>query len=99
VGWRPLVDAGQTPAEVVRASSRFPELFTNQYTTGEVSGKLDDTLRRLHQYYQAEGSRKLHALAQWTPRAVYLCVMLLIAYKVVQFWTGYFKQVGDAAGF
>jgi len=99
VGWRPLVDAGQTPAEVVRTSSRFPELFTNQYTTGEVSGKLDDTLRRLHLYYQSEGSRKLHALAQWPPRAVYLCVMLLIAYKVVQFWTGYFKAVGDAAGF
>lgn len=98
-GWRPLVDAGQTPAEVVRACSKFPELFTNQYTTGEVSGKLDDALRRLHHYYQTEGSRKLHALAQWTPRGVYLCVMLMIAYKIIQFWTGYFKEVGAAAGF
>src|SRR5262249_25105084 len=59
VGWRPLVDAGQTPSEVVNASRRFPELFANQYATGEVSGKLDDALRRLHQYYQNEGSRKL----------------------------------------
>jgi type II secretory pathway component PulF len=99
LAWRPLVDAGQTPAEVVRASPRFPELFANQYATGEVSGKLDETLRGLHRYYQEEGSRKLHALARWTPRAVYLGVMLMIAYRVVRFWSDYFNQIGAAGGF
>jgi len=44
--------AGQTPAEALNASGRFPELFANQYATGEISGKLDDNLRRLHTYYQ-----------------------------------------------
>src|SRR5204863_6974984 len=52
IGWRPLVDGGQTPAEVVNTSNRFPELFANQYMSGEISRKLDETLRRLHQYYQ-----------------------------------------------
>ena len=99
LGWRPLVDAGQTPAEVVSASGRFPEMFTNQYTTGEVSGQLDDTLHRLHQYYQEEGSRKLHLVTQWVPRGVYLLVVLLIAYHIVQFYVGYFRDVGAAGGF
>lgn len=99
VGWRPLVDAGQTPSEVVRACSEFPPLFANQYATGEVSGKLDDTLRGLHRYFQEEGSRKLHALARWTPRAVYLLIMLAIAYRIVAFWSDYFRQVGAAGGF
>ena len=99
LAWRPLVDAGQTPSEVVRVSSKFPELFANQYATGEVSGKLDDTLRGLHRYYQEEGSRRLHSLARWTPRAVYLLVMLLIAYRVVHFWADYFNQVSAAGGF
>src|SRR5205814_10703053 len=36
LAWRPLVNAGQTPAEVVSASTRFPEMFENQYNTGEV---------------------------------------------------------------
>jgi type II secretory pathway component PulF len=98
-GWQPQVRAGETPAEAVAASGKFPELFSHQYTTGEVSGKLDETLRRLHYYYQEEGSRKLHALAQWSPRFVYLFVALMIAVRVVQFWTGYFKQVQDAGGF
>ena len=97
--WQPQVRAGETPAEAMVASGKFPELFSHQYTTGEVSGKLDETLRRLHLYYQEEGSRKLHALAQWTPRFVYLSVALMIGVRVVQFWTGYFKQVQDAGGF
>lgn len=99
LAWRPLVDGGQTPAEVVRASARFPQMFESQYSTGEVSGKLDETLRLLHRFYQEEGTRKLHAVAQWTPRAVYLFIVLMIAFKVVHFWTDYFSQVSAAGGF
>ncbi len=97
--WRPLVEAGQTPAEVVSASGRFPDLFVHQYHTGEISGKLDDSLRRLHQYYQEEGARKLRALAQWTPRLIYIGIVVAIGVKIIQFWQGYFQQIGAAGGF
>jgi len=97
--WLPEVHAGRTPAEALRASGRFPDLFANQYATGEVSGKLDSVLIRLHQYYQEEGTRKLHAVAQWTPRLLYLIVALIIAWRIVNFYTGYFKQIQDAGGF
>jgi type IV pilus assembly protein PilC len=99
LAWRPLVDAGQTPAEVVRASNVFPDIFSSQYATGEVSGQLEETLRRLQQYYQDDGTRKLHAVAQWVPRAVYLGVVVIIGYYIIQFWTGYFQQIGNAGGF
>jgi len=99
LAWRPLLKEGQTPAEIVSASGKFPDLFTNQYASGEISGKLDETLLRLRQYYQEEGSRKLHAVAQWTPRFVYLLVALMIAYTVVRFYMGYFQQIRDAGGF
>jgi len=97
--WKPRVVSGQMPAEAVRGCRHFPELFANLYSSGEVSGKLDDALRRLHQYYQEEGSRKLRAVAQWTPRIIYFVVALMIAYRVIQFWMGYFKQIQDAGGF
>jgi type IV pilus assembly protein PilC len=97
--WQPQLNAGRTPGEMLEASGVFPEIFVNQYATGEISGKLDETLRRMHTYYQEEGSRKLHAVAQWTPRMIYFAVMLLIAYRVVRFWTDYFQQVRDAGGF
>ena len=78
--WKPQVAAGQTPAEVVRACPLFPETFANLYASGEVSGKLDETLRRLHVYHE-EGTPKLHAFATWTPRLIYFLVVLIIAYK------------------
>jgi type IV pilus assembly protein PilC len=99
LAWRPLVDAGQTPAEVINASHRFPELFASQYATGEVSGQLDDALRRLAVYYREEGSRKLQAVSRWVPRAVYLCIVFAIAYRIVAFYTNYFGMVRDAGGF
>jgi type II secretory pathway component PulF len=94
--WTPQVRAGQTPAEAVSRAGVFPELFANLYRTGEVSGKLDESLRSLHQYYQEEGTRKFHLLAQWAPRLFYLLVVLAIAFKVIQFWLGYFQQINDA---
>jgi type II secretory pathway component PulF len=99
LAWRPLVDAGQTPAEVLRTSRYFPPLFASHYATGEVSGQLEQSLHGLHQIYQEQGSRKLRALAQWTPRVIYLGVVLMIAYRVVSFWVGYFNQVSAAGGF
>jgi len=98
LAWRPQVDAGLTPAEAVRASSRFPELFAAQYATGEISGQLDDTLGRLRAYYQEEGSRKLQAFSRWMPRAIYFCVVLMIAYRIIHFYAGYFSQIGNAGG-
>lgn len=97
--WRPLLLAGKTPAEIVNSSGKFPDLFCSQYHAGEVSGKLDETLDRLHHYYRDEGSRKLHAVARWLPRAVYLIIVLGIAYYILQFYVGYFNQVRDAGGF
>ena len=98
-GWRHPLEAGQTPAELLTASRKFPQMFASQYHTGEVSGKLDETLKLLHRFYQEEGSRKLHALVQWTPRAVYICIAFMIGYRVIHFWMNYFNQVSAAGGF
>ena len=92
----PDVKAGQTPSEAVTECGVFPSLFANQYHAGEVSGKLDETLRQMHRYYQEEGSRKMHAVAQWTPRLIYLMVALGIAYYIVNFWMNYFQQINNA---
>jgi type II secretory pathway component PulF len=93
--WESDVRAGQTPAEAVKESGAFPDLFSGLYSTGEISGQLDDTLRRLHQHYQEESSRQLQAFARWAPRMVYFGVLLLIAYQVVSFWSGYYAQINE----
>ncbi len=91
--WRPDVLAGQPPSEALNASGKFPDLFANQYATGEISGKLDEVLGRLHRYYEEEGTRRLRAVAQWTPRIAYLVIALAIAWQIIKFWSAYFQEI------
>jgi type IV pilus assembly protein PilC len=91
--WKSRVVAGQMPSEAVRLCPLFPETFANLYASGEISGKLDDSLRHLSRLYNEDGSRKLTAFATWTPRLVYMLVALFIGYKIIQFYTGYFNQI------
>ncbi len=97
--WKPRVVAGVTPAEAVKGCPLFPELFANLYSTGEVSGQLDDSLRRLHTYYREDATRKLHFLSQWVPRILYFAVAALVAWKVISFYLDYFDQINKAGNF
>lgn len=94
-GWDPKLRAGLTPAELVKETSYFPDVFSSLYATGETSGQLDTTLKRLHQYYQAESSRQFHLLAKYFPRLVYLIIVLFIAYRIVSFYQGYFANINQ----
>lgn len=94
--WKPILESReQTPSDLLRNSRVFPDMFANLYYTGEISGQQDDTLRRLYAYYQEEGSRKLKLFVQWTPRAVYFLIVLLVAYQILSFYQGYFNQVNS----
>lgn len=97
--WKHDLATGRTPAEMVSGSRQFPEVFSNLYHSGEVSGQLDESLRRLHDYYLNDGNSKMRFVSQWVPRMIYLGVALLIAFKVVSFYTGYFNEVRKAGGF
>lgn len=96
--WLPQLEAGSTPSELVSASGMFPQLFVSQYAAGEMSGTLEQQLARLSTYYTEEGTGRLRAMAQWTPRIFYIAVVLMIAYRVVKFWTGYFDQINKVIG-
>ena len=97
--WKPDLLSGVTPAEALRHSGEFPELFANLYSTGEVTGSLDDTLRRLHTLYQSEGERQLTAVAEWTPKLIYFGVVAFVAWQVIRFYLGYFQQIDRAINF
>ena len=86
--WKPQLVAGQMPSEAVRLCPLFPEPFANLYASGEISGKLDESLRHLNQLYNEDGTRKLNAFATLVPRLIYFLVALGIAYAIIQFWTG-----------
>ena len=89
--------AGRTPADLLKESGKFPEIFINQYVAGEISGKLDETLERLRDYYQEDGSQKVQLLAQWIPIGIYVLVLIAGGAFVIWYWVTYFAKVADAA--
>jgi type II secretory pathway component PulF len=96
LSWTPLLRAGKTPAEVLNSSRVFPDLFISQYMAGEMSGRLDETLRHLRDYYREEGSRKLRTVSIWVPILISLFVMGVIAVFVIWFWISYFQRALSA---
>lgn len=96
LAWRSQLEMGETPSEAVEKSGVFPDLFSTMYHTGEISGQLDDTLRRLHGLYQDSSSRKLHAVSEWAPRLIYFLIVISIAIQIVSFWVGHYNQLGEA---
>jgi len=87
----PQLEIGLTPADMVNQLDYFPEMFANLYRTGEISGQIDDTLGRLHHYYEDEGFRILQVFTRIMNGTVYGLLVLLVGYNIIKFYVGYFN--------
>ncbi len=96
--WIPNLRAGKTPAEMLQQTRKFPDIFTSQYVAGEVSGKLDETLERLRDYYQEDGGQRVRTLSRWVPLSIYLLILIGGGGFVIWFWITYFNKVSEAVG-
>lgn len=88
--WKPRLESGSTPGELINETRYFPEMFANLYNTGEQSGQLDDTLARLHSYYQEEGFRMLRLFTRIMNGTIYGGIVILVAFNVIRFYLNYF---------
>lgn len=92
----PSVEAGTTPAEAVSASGAFPPLFANQYHSGEISGRTDETLRHMSAYFHDEGQRLFKSFILVLGGVVYGAVVILVAFQIISFYVGYYGNMLDA---
>ena len=96
--WHDRLEAGEPPSEQLDRSRVFPEVFSNLYSTGEVSGQLDHELKHIHAYYQESGSRKLERFSLVLSLLILLGVVGVIAFSVIRFWVGYYNELFDTVG-
>jgi type IV pilus assembly protein PilC len=94
--WAPQVEAGTTPGELVAQTPYFPDTFIQLYQAGEISGKMDETLTRLHEYHEQEGFNKLQLFCRVLGYVIYFGMAALAGYFVIKFWLGYFGQMLNA---
>ncbi len=101
-----FADAGRRAAERLRhgdkmhealASERgvFPSLLIDAVRIGETTGKMDETLERIERSLREEVDRKIKAISIAVPAIMYGLVMLYIAWTIISFYTGYFRQIDD----
>jgi protein transport protein HofC len=88
--------SGETPGEAIATTGVFPPKFLSVYRSGELSGRVDQSLQYLHKDFADESSRLFKRMAEWMPRLIFLLVAGLIGYYVVTFWTAYFGGMVDA---
>ncbi|HXB59700.1 MAG TPA: type II secretion system F family protein [Candidatus Acidoferrales bacterium] len=81
--WDAELEQGRTPAELVSRTRYFPEMFKNLYHSGEISGKLDETLGRLQAYYTEEGFRTLALFTKILTGTIYGLVVILVTYSII----------------
>jgi type II secretory pathway component PulF len=89
----PQLETGLTPGEMVAQIPYFPEMFTHLYQTGELSGRLDESLTRLHTYFEEEGFRKLRTFFRVSNMVLYFTIVACVGYFIVNFWTNYYRQM------
>jgi len=91
-------ERGLSPGELLPKEPVYPELFSGLYRTGEMSGSLDNSLRRLYAHYLEEGMRKMKLAADWGPKLLYFGIALWVAFRVVSFYStmfGNYQKVLD----
>ena len=93
--WKQPLEQGSAPSELVSAAPEFPDTFRSLYQTGEISGTLDEALKRLHTFYQEEGARRMRAVARWTPRLLYFGILIYVAFRIIFFYLGYFQELNN----
>lgn len=96
--WPSRLASGQTPAELVAISGPFPDLFVSAYSTGEISGQLDQQLRWLASHYEEEGFQKLRALAVAFPMIGYALLGIWIIIYIFSMFLGYVNVLDSLLG-
>lgn len=73
---------GQSLSEALAASGRFPSLLLRVVRVGEQSGGLEESFRRLSDYYSERATRHLRQLQAMLPPAVSVCLALMLLWIV-----------------
>jgi type II secretory pathway component PulF len=89
---------GEPPSALFRRGGPLPDTFIQLYTSGEISGKLEDNLKSLARMYDDSSQRSLGHAAFWYPKILYIACAVWIATKIISFYAGYFGQINEMLG-
>ena len=75
-------------------SSRLPIQFREVWSIGEMSGTMEDTTSRMSKNYAESGNYKMKGFCSTMTWIIYLCTIIYIAFKIIQFAQVYVGAIG-----
>lgn len=92
----PRLQNGESAGDVLLRSRVFPSHFVSAYVSSEQAGRVDEALPRLAEHYQEEGLRLMKIAAGVLTGLIFFAVLLVVAWQIISFWTGYYSQILDS---
>lgn len=89
------VKAGRGLSEAVRSQSGWPEVLGRALEVGEHSGRLDEETQRAAQIYKERALGKLDAVSNWTPKLLYIVIVLLMGWQAISMIVGVYSTIGS----
>ena len=89
----PIVKDGGSIREGLFASMEFNPIALSIVEVGEMSGKLDASLRKYAEHENQEAAYTLDSMAKIVPTMIYLMVMLYLAIMILQGFSAYFSMI------
>ncbi|MHC4470220.1 MAG: type II secretion system F family protein [Planctomycetota bacterium] len=85
-----VVQTGVGLAEALEKVRHVPVLVKDMVRTGEHTGRLEETLRKVADYYEHEAETTVDRLARIIPVVLYLMIMGYIAWMIISFYLNYY---------
>ena len=91
----PELRGGAQVGPLLAASGAFPPEVIQSFIVGEETGGLDKELKRLADELRNEALGTLETLSEWVPKLIYVAIVLYFAYRIILFYTGYFRMITE----
>ncbi|MGQ9657697.1 MAG: type II secretion system F family protein [Fimbriimonadales bacterium] len=92
------LEAGQSITQTFASTGVFPPMVMDMVATGENTGELGFMMDKVAEYYEEEGKLRSHQAGYILGVAVYIGVAIYVAFLLIQFYSGYFGAIFNAAG-
>ncbi len=93
--WVAGTEAGSALGPLLDAGRSLPVEMSHGLATAEIAGTLEVEASRWADYWQADVRLAAQRFAEWLPRFIYAAVVVVVAWRVLSFWIGYFGQVNS----
>ncbi|HPC28886.1 MAG TPA: type II secretion system F family protein [bacterium] len=91
----PIVQEGKNLSYAFARNPYLPGIVIDMFSTGEISGNLDETLEKAAWHLQQEVDLAVEAILKIVPVVVYLIVALYVAMIIISFYANYFSQINS----